>query len=186
MTFYRGTPRRVLILSISFASALTTLLACQNDNTTGSVEQAVCNASQPCPNGATVSCSNPNSTAVCSSGIDNLGIYVQCDSNTRVYCPGGCSCPTPSQFTYWVEPIGDTVDFGLNVCKPAQFTACDVTVTLTTQSIDALGNPITQQHNISIARSQTCNLKKFGHTYQQVLSVSVDANACSNCTVPCP
>jgi hypothetical protein len=181
----RSTSPRPRALALALVSTLLALAGCQDDAATASVAQALCTASQACPNSATISCSSAGTQ--CAASQDALGLYVQCDGSARIYC--SCSCPRPADITYWVEPIDDgaggTVDYGLHVCKPAGFTTCDVTVTLTTQSINGAGLPVTQHHIVWIAKNQTCNLKRIGHGDREVQSVTVDAVSCSGCTAPC-
>jgi len=160
----------------------------QEDEVTDSVSQAICSASQTCANGTNISCNGAGS--ICIANQDTTGLYVQCDSGTRIYCPAQSSkCPTPADITYWVDPIdggnGAWIRFALTACKPSGFTTCDLTVTLTTNQINSSGSPVTQKHSIFIPKSQSCTQKHFAHACQEVLSVSVDSVSSSNCSVPC-
>jgi Secretion system C-terminal sorting domain len=123
--------------------------------------------------------------ATCGSVDVSTYLQIQCINYVSIVCSCG-SCLTPADISYWVDAFedgnGGIMFYQLHACKIPLFNSCDVTVYFTVSGIDGTGQPVTVSMSAWISKTQSCGLKKFGHTWLEVTSVEITNVVCSNCT----
>lgn len=123
--------------------------------------------------------------ATCGSVDVSSFLQIQCINYVSIVCSCG-SCLTPADISYWVDAFDDEAGgimfYQLHACKIPLFNSCDVTVNFTVSGIDGTGQPVTVNMSVWISKTQSCGVKKFGHTWLEVTSVQVTSVVCSNCT----
>ena len=106
----------VVALALCAASAVTGCTTPALPEGVSSVQQALCSATQQCPNGQTLSCSS--SGVNCNSGQDTTGLWVDCGSG-RQYCPApsSCTCGTEGYSVFVYDAHGSTCSSARSVAR---------------------------------------------------------------------